>query len=151
MKNNQLLKLISLTTHALFTGGCFLILFVLVPFWQQSSAENFLSWFSVNSSNIAITMLPLEVIPLLLSVITYSITFKNKDNSRKWWFFNLLSNIAILLLFFVYFMPANSSMHSGTIAIENVANELVKWEKYHIVRTFLTILSILFCIVGIKK
>ena len=151
MKDNQYLKLISLATHALFTGGCIVILFVLVPFWQQSPAEDFLSWFSTYSTNIAMTMLPLEVIPLILSTVICYVAFRQKEDNRKWWLYNLLSNIAILLLFFVYFMPANSSMSLGTITIEQVANEIAKWEKYHIARTALTALSIMFCFIGLKS
>ncbi|SHG70821.1 anthrone oxygenase family protein [Chryseobacterium sp. OV279] len=150
MKNNQLLKLISLAVQSLFTGGCLVILFVLVPFWQKSNPEDFLLWFSINSPNIAKIMLPLEVIPLILSVLTFYLVNKQKDETRKWWLLNLAANVIILLLFFIYFMPANSSMSSGTIMKNQVKSELMKWEMIHLMRTVLTGISTIFCIVGLQ-
>ncbi|KMQ64657.1 hypothetical protein ACM46_10440 [Chryseobacterium angstadtii] len=115
MKNNQTIKLFLLALQSLFTGGCLVILFVLVPFWQQSNADDFLAWFSKYSSNIAKIMLPLEVIPLLVSILVFYLSYKQKESTRKWWLLNLLSNIIVLLLFIFYFKPANASLASGTI------------------------------------
>ncbi|RXM53491.1 MULTISPECIES: anthrone oxygenase family protein [unclassified Chryseobacterium] len=151
MKKDSYLPILSLITHSLFVGGCSVILFVLVPFWQKITAEEFLVWFSSNSKSVGLTMLPLEAIPLLISISTYIIAYKQKLNTKNLWFYNLLCNVVILIMFFLYFMPANTAMASKTIPIEHVAQELKRWELLHILRTLLAILSILFCGIAIKK
>ncbi|UKB78108.1 DUF1772 domain-containing protein [Chryseobacterium sp. MEBOG07] len=151
MKKYTSLPLLSLITHSLFVGGCTVILFVLVPFWQKIAAEDFLTWFSFNSKSVGLTMLPLEAVPLIISISTYIIAYKQRLTTRNIWLANLICNVIILIMFFAYFMPANAAMASKNIPIEHVAGELKRWEIIHSLRTFLAILAILFCGLAMRK
>ncbi|GEM_PF-681467 len=151
MTKYQSVKLFTLATQALFTGGCLVILIVLVPFWQESNATDFLRWFSKNAPNIAKIMLPLEIVPLLLAMLNVYLVNKKKQPNRLWWWLNLLCNISILLMFFWYFMPANSSMASRAIADNQVTGQLINWKIFHFIRTALSAIGILFCVLGLTS
>ncbi len=66
----------------LFAGGCITILFILVPFWFTLPPQNLMQWFTDFGPTVGFTMLPMEIAPLLLSVIAYYKTQKVYRESR---------------------------------------------------------------------
>jgi uncharacterized membrane protein len=130
----------------LFAGGCITILFILVPFWFRLPPDNLMQWFTDFGPIVGITMLPMEVAPLLLSLVAYYKTRKSYPESRTMWIVVNLSNILILISFLVYFLPVNLSFVEHSIAPGAVAAELKRWQLIHIARTILSVLSIVLAI-----
>jgi hypothetical protein len=151
MKNNSSLSMVSLSLLSSFAGGCLIVLFVLVPFWQNSTAEIFLTWFAANSSAVGLTMLPMEVLPLITSAVLYFVARKQKKSNQNLWLLTNICNIIILAMFIVYFLPTNTAMASGTFSADKVSAELQQWKTMHIVRTILSALSVVFCGLAIRK
>lgn len=61
----------ALATQAAFSGGCLIILIVLLPFWKNIDSIEFITWFSNNSRNLGTTMILLEVLSLVLFILLY--------------------------------------------------------------------------------
>jgi len=142
----KLPKLYAATTTALtlFAIGCLVILFVYVPMWQNSEPAFFINWFAANGKAIGMVMLPLEMAPLMLSLVTL-VKFR-KLNPQGDTFFLLANtcNFIILVLFLVYFLPANAAFMDKSLPLVEVKEALAEWEVYHVIRTALALLSAFF-------
>lgn len=125
-----------------------MILFILVPVWQSLAPKEVLDWFSNFGARVGITMVPMQVIPLILSMYAWYIS---AGTVRLLWLMTNISNGIILLMLPVYFLPVNFSFVNSTISLDNVPSELVTWEIVHIIRTFLTILSVVFAVIAMLK
>jgi hypothetical protein len=130
----------------LFAGGCITILFILVPFWFTLPAQNLMQWFTDFGPIVGITMLPMEIAPLVLSLIAYFKTRKHDRESKSLWIIINLSNILILLSFFAYFLPVNLSFVQQSLPERDVPAELKRWELIHVARTILSVLSMVLAI-----
>jgi hypothetical protein len=133
---------------ALFAGGSITVLFILVPIWQSLAPEEVLAWFANFGARVGITMVPMQVIPLVLSIYAWYIS---ADTVRLLWLMTNVSNGIILLMLLIYFLPVNFSFVNGTISLEDVSSELVTWEIIHVIRTFLTIISVVFAVMALLK
>ena len=125
---------------SVFAGGCLTILFIIVPFWYTLSPTGLMDWFAAFGPRVGITMLPMEIIPLVLSVGCWFRSKKEGANPKEWMVVSI-SNLLMLLSFFVYFLPVNFSFVSHKLNASEVGPELVRWEIMHIGRTILSILS----------
>jgi len=144
-----LLFTLTLAMLALFTGGCVTILFIVVPFWYTLSPTEFMDWFTAFGPRIGITMLPMEVIPLVLSMICFFHAQKN-GFPTKGWIVVCAANILMMLSFFIYFLPVNLSFLNHTINVNEVGEELARWEAIHTGRTILAVVSTGFAVKILK-
>jgi len=129
-----------------FAGGCITILFVLLPFWASLPPQELMHWFRDFGQVTGITMLPMEIIPLVLCLVIF-FRGRNEENRTAWIMVNVF-NILILLSFFVYFLPVNLSFVRHTIPESAVPSELERWKLVHSGRTILSVLSMVFAIAG---
>lgn len=151
MKNISSLSIINLILLSAFSGGCLMVLFVLLPFWQSSTPEVFLNWFAAHNKAIGMTMLPMEVLPLIASVVLFFVALRQKKSNIPLWLLTNICNLIILVMFIVYFFSANRMMASGRFPADKVSEELQKWKTIHIARTITSVLAIVFCGLAIKK
>ena len=128
---------------ALFALGCLVILFVFVPKWQQQPPVEFLQWFAQNGKTIGVIMLPLEMIPLVLSVAALIKSRAVRRTMGPWLLVNLC-NVAILALFVFYFLPVNRAFMAGSMPLLEVPAALREWQHFHSIRTVLAGLAVLF-------
>jgi len=133
---------------ALFAGGSITVLFILVPIWQSLAPEEVLAWFANFGARVGITMVPMQVIPLILSLYAYYISI---GITRLRWLVTNISNGIILVMLPIYFLPVNFSFVNGTMSLDEVSSELVTWEIIHIIRTFLTIISVIFAVMALLR
>lgn len=134
----KLIELISLIGVSLFTGGCIVIAFILVPFWQSMNPIDFLEHFHVWSFKVGVTMLSMELIAQIALFISF---LHNKQvKVRKFW---LLSTI--------YFAGVNYDLVHAKIHHSEVHNTLKTWEVMHFVRIVFSMLAILFCSIALRK
>lgn len=145
---NTLFYITTIALSGLFAGGCITILFVLVPFWQSLPARELMVWFSNNGPRVGITMLPMQILPLLFTVYAYILARKSKEKDKVIWFWANVSNAIILIMFLAYYLSVNLQFIDQTMSTDDVPFELVRWEMIHIARTILTILSTVLAIVA---
>ncbi|MDN3710410.1 hypothetical protein QW060_26690 [Myroides ceti] len=56
---------------------------------------------SHNGPHVGITMLPMQILPLLFTAYAYILARKNKEKSKEIWLYANISNGIILLMFLV--------------------------------------------------
>jgi hypothetical protein len=129
---------------SLFAAGCLVILFVFIPMWQQSAPAEFLQWFADHGKTVGMVMLPLEMAPLMLTLVSY-IRSRGAHGTKPTWL--LLANICngiILVMFFAYFLPVNAAFMNGSMPLGEVEGALKYWQFFHIIRTILSLLAVFF-------
>ena len=141
----------TIASLSLFAGGSITILFIFIPFWYSLQPTELMQWFTDFGPIVGITMLPMQIIPLLLSAYSYILSKKRKEEYKKLWLFVNLSNVFILIMFFAYFLPVNFLFVNQTMHPGDVTNELIRWEIMHVARTILSVLSFVIAIAAIKK
>ena len=135
----------------LFAGGAITVLFVLVPFWKSLEPTGVMDWFQNFGWQIGITMAPMEFIPFLFSIIAYFMARKANDTGKNLWLCVIISNVIILAMLPLYFIPVNLSFIRKTILPENVHAEMVRWEMVHIARTVFSVLSFVIGILAVSR
>jgi hypothetical protein len=136
---------------SILAGGAILILFILVPFWQTLSPDAFMEWVKNFGNRLGFTMLPMEMIPFLLSIAAYFVAKKANDGGKNLWLGVMVCNVIVLAMLLIYFIPVNLSFINKTIAPENVPGELVKWKMIHTARTIFIVLSMVLGILATGK
>lgn len=126
----------------LFAGGCITVMFILLPFWHSLSSSELMQWFHNYGPTIAATMLPMQIIPFLLSIYIYFSLRKNTGISKTLWLWVSISNTIILIMLLAYFLPINIELVNQSMNPANVPSELNRWETIHAARTALTIFSV---------
>jgi hypothetical protein len=145
------LQLWTVALLGLFSGGAVVILLILVPSWQEMQPDAFMEWVGNFGSRLGFTMVPMEMIPFVLSIVCFFIARKNNQAGKKFWLAIIISNVVILAMLIVYFIPVNLSFIHKTFPAEKVADELVKWKMIHAARTALTVINFVLGIFAVKK
>ena len=127
---------------ALFAGSSITIWFIVLPFWHSLPPTELMQWFHDFGPRVGITMLPMEIIPLLLTVAAYRYARKSGADGSRLWLWTTFSNITILIML-AYFLPVNFQFVNQTMDPRDVPAELLRWELLHIVRTILSVISTL--------
>src|SRR5690606_41747976 len=72
-------------------------LFRSIPFWHSLNPNELMLWFNHYGARVGITMLPMQIIPFILSIYAYvSVRKRNEDGKGLWLWVNV-SNIIILI------------------------------------------------------
>lgn len=148
MKKTSTIQVITVALLGLFAGGCITVLCILLPFWHSLSPNELMQWFHNYGPIVAITMLPMQIIPFLLSLYIYFSLRKTKNKGKESWLWVNISNIIILLMLLAYFLPVNIEFVNQTMNPAFVPAELARWEMIHVARTALTVASVVFAVIG---
>src|SRR5262245_14485425 len=111
-----------LSCGALLTGAK-----VLVPSWQSMPPAEFLAWFSVNAERMQFFFGPLQVATLLLVNASTILFWREHRRGTVTFGIAAVCAIAVLMTFPLYFRAANAGFVGGTIPVDQVAAELVRW------------------------
>lgn len=128
---------------SLFSAACIVILVVFVPMWQNTYPGEFLQWFSDHGKTVGMIMLPLEIAPLVLTLICYLKLRRIKGTGSMALLLANLCNFAILYMFIVYFLPLNASFMDNSIPVKDVSDALKYWESLHTIRTILSLVAVM--------
>jgi hypothetical protein len=136
VESRDLTPSLGLAAGALLAEGA-----VLVPLWRAMSAREFLEWYPRNAQLLLRFFGPLEVVPtVIVAVVMAGSNYSGDDGALLWTAAAGLA-VAVLLSFPIYFKAANESFTSGSIAEDQVEDELRRWAAWHWGRTFLATLS----------
>lgn len=148
---NTLVYISTIALLGLFAGGSITILFIIVPFWHSLPAEELMLWFHNYGARTGITMLPMQIIPFILSIYAYFSVRKRDEDGKGLWLWVNVTNIIILIMLLAYFLPINFQFVNQTMNPNEVPSELIRWEIIHIARTILTVLSTVLAIIAYFK
>lgn len=134
-------SILAVALLSLFAGGAINILFILIPFWKTLEPASVMKWFNDFGGTIGITMMPVEITSLLISIYAFILARKTNSSSEKSWLLINISNIFVLAIFFIYFLPVNLRFLHNTMPPQNVSAELLRWQYMHIIRTVFILFS----------
>lgn len=108
-------------------------------------------WFKHVGKLIGMVMVPLEIIPLILSAVLFlKLRKENSKASHMWLWVNCL-NVAVLLSFFIYFLPVNVQFIDGIMPASEIPAELDRWQMVHALRTLAIVLSVVISIRAFRR
>ena len=135
------LQLLSVAVWGLFAGaqlaeGC-----LLVPYWQSLKPAEFHAWYVANDQRLVAFFGPLTAAIVLVSVALAGAATLSAHPVRGIAVLCAGIGLAILAGFFAYFKDANARFAAGTIPVAELPAELVRWARWHWVRTFLALVA----------
>lgn len=145
---NVFIQPLTIALLGLFAGGCIAVLCILIPFWHSLSPSELMLWFHNYGPTVAVTMLPMQIIPLLLSIYIYFLLRKTSGSAKNMWLWVNTSNVVVLIMLLVYFVPVNIELVNQTMNPAIVPSELARWEAIHVARTALTVFSTALAVVA---
>jgi len=127
----KILLLLSTCILGVFIGTQFAEAMLIVPYWKELSADDFFAFYKTYGKNLHQFYAPLTIAATILPIATcVSSLFRKTKTDLLMWLMTLLS-ILFFSTFFLYFKKANLSFTERTISNEALAQELIKWGKWH--------------------
>lgn len=135
------LPLVAIVFASLFTGACFVVATILVPFWKTMEPVAFLDYFAIWSPSIGQTMILLEGLSQLFLIVA-CLSARQDERSFKWWLFSAVTFSLTFLMFVIYFSKVNMGIETKTIDLAIVPEELVRWQMMHWIRTLVALSAV---------
>src|SRR5262245_61977392 len=121
---------LGVTSGALVTEGA-----VLVPFWRSLAPAAFLAWYRQHAALLFRFFGSLEIVALLATLGALVVRWHVTGAFDARLSVAAALCIAVLLVFPIYFQRVNARFESGDIAADDLGPELVRWARWHWLRT----------------
>ena len=139
----ELIQLASSFFLGLLVGSLLTEAIILLPYWRTMDPEEFLNLHGSLGPRLYGYFAPLTILATVLPVLAgiTSVVFGST-------FFNLsivpaIITLVMLFIYITYFKGANESFKTGSVGVDGVTKELVRWSKWHWVRVFLGLVAFL--------
>ena len=131
----EVLRYLSLASLGIFVGAMLTEGLVLVPYWRSLPPPDFFAWYAANDRRLLGFFGPLTSIAVLLAVVAALASVWEGHPGR--WPAVVAAGLSIMVVstFFLYFQQANVSFATATIRAEHLSTELVRWARWHWLRT----------------
>jgi hypothetical protein len=127
----KILLLLSTCILGVFIGTQIAEAMLIVPYWKELSADDFFAFYKTYGKNLHQFYAPLTIAATILPIATcVSSLFEKTKTDLLMWIMTLFS-VIFFSTFFLYFKKANLSFTERTISNEALAQELIKWGKWH--------------------
>lgn len=147
----QTLHYFLVTIFAIFIGSQITEGFLLVPYWQSLSTDEFYKYYNEFGPVIGRFYTVLTIIAALIPII---ITFYCKSIKSKAFKFGLISSVFAILFvasFYLYFKGTNALFYQAAFNADELKNELITWSYWHWSRIIIELLSLFFLILTFIK
>ena len=131
----EALRFLSLASLGIFVGAMLTEGLVLVPYWRSLSPPDFFAWYAANDRRLVGFFGPLTAIAALLAVVAAVASVWEGHPGRWPAVLAAVLSITVVSTFFLYFQRANVSFATATIGAEHLSTELVRWARWHWLRT----------------
>ena len=136
---------LGLSAGALLAEGA-----VLVPFWRSQQPESFLAWYREHAALLLRFFGPLEVVATVIAILAALLAWISGRGGAYLVIVSALLAVAVLASFPLYFQRANASFAAGTIAVDQVAQELRHWALWHWARTAIATASFILAVLALR-
>ena len=136
---------LGLSAGALLAEGA-----VLVPFWRSQQPESFLAWYREHAALLLRFFGPLEVVATVIAILAAQLAWISGRGGAYLVIVSALLAVAVLASFPLYFQRANASFAAGTIAVDQVAQELRHWALWHWARTAIATASFILAVLALR-
>ncbi len=135
----DILQLISSFALGLLVGSLLTEAMILVPYWRTIEPKEFLSLHSTLGPRLYMYFAPLTILATIIPVVATVMPFILGITSHWLSVVPAIITLVMLAIYFAYFKGANDSFKSGSVGVDGLSEELIKWEKWHWVRVILGI------------
>ncbi len=125
----------------LLSGALLLIALGLLPYWQSLDSTMFKTVFSNNTPHIAGMMMPLGFSATGFTLLAAGFAVWKKQPGHLWMIAAAVFALCMFVTFPTYFRGANEALAAGTMSSRELAEELLRWQSIHWIRTASAILA----------
>lgn len=137
----MILTVLAVTALGLTAGGVLAEAVVLVPYWQSLHPAGFLAWYRQYGGLLLRFYGPLEAVAALLVVAATVASWLGGGHATGRLVLASAATFVVLAMFPLYFQRVNASFADGSINVDDVAEELRRWARWHWVRVGLVTLA----------
>src|SRR5262245_41395839 len=101
------LTMLACLVLGLLAGGMLVIADAFVGFWKTRSPGNFQAWFASHSHLIARLMIPLGVVGVAVTVAAVIACWRGPATCRRWLLVAAFSVVGVMVMYPMFFAPAN--------------------------------------------
>lgn len=109
--------------------------FILVRYWRGLEAGAFLEWYAANHALLVSFYRPLQIAGAAVALLVCLAPLALRERPSSGAIGAAVLSVAVLALFFIFFRDANAEFMSGTLALDEVAGRLERWERWQWLRT----------------
>jgi len=145
-----ILEILSTLALGLLVGSLLTEAMILVPYWRKMEAKDFLSLHGTMGPSLYRYFAPLTIAGTMLPMITGFISFVAHKFTINLSVVVALLTSLMFVIYFIYFKSANKSFETGTVGVEQVAEELKRWASWHWLRVVIGLFAFTLSIIVSK-
>lgn len=149
-KISTLIQVVSIACLGAFAGAMIMLYTAILSVWKKVTPQDFLDSYSDYSSGIMDTTGPLVMCSLILPLVCFFLTLRNKQ-SRIYWAFSFLLSAVIMAITLSYFVEVNTSFAEASLGLSLVKTTLDTWGTNHLIRIALAFVSAISAGFGLVK
>lgn len=125
----------------LLAGSLFTEVAIFIPFWKRMDAREFLSRHHTLEPLLFNYFAPLTVTAVIFPLLVAVSSAFHHGGIKIVMTLPSVLTLAILAIYFGYFSKANASFKSGSVGDAGLASELVRWERWNLLRAILCLIA----------
>ena len=147
----RVLEALTVATLGVYAGAMLTEGFVLVPYWRSLPPQQFFDWYAAYDDRLFAFFGTLTVLMAALAISTTVVSILERAPGR--WFSVIAAGLAVaaVLMFPLYFQHANASFSAATLPPSELPAELLRWQRWHVVRVVLSVLALLAAVLSVRR
>lgn len=145
------LQLLSVACLGIFAGAMLTEGFLNVPYWQSLPPSEFFAWYAANDARLLGYFRPLTTATAVVALVTAVVSVWTKHPGRRGTVVAAALILAAVAMFFVYFEAANASFSAASLPAPELAAELSRWGRWHVVRTVLSLAALAAALLSLRR
>lgn len=147
----RVLEALTVAALGIYAGAMLTEGFVLVPYWRSLPGEQFFAWYAEYDDRLFAFFGTLTVLMVALAVATAVVSILERAPGR--WFSVVAASLAVaaVLMLPLYFLHANASFAAATLQSSELPAELLRWQRWHVVRVVLSLFALLAAVLSVRR
>ncbi len=143
----ETLQILTSLFLGILVGSLLLEAMVFVPIWKKMDPKLFLDQHTDMSPIIYAYFNPITILGTLTPIVTGIYIFLLEDNFAWLQLVPGIVGLTLLLIYYIYFKAANQSFFDGSVGIDGLSKELMRWGNWHWLRTILGIFGFIISLI----
>jgi hypothetical protein len=147
----RVLEGLTVAALGIYAGAMLTEGFVLVPYWRALPPEQFFKWYAEYDDRLFAFFGTLTMLMVALALATAVVSILERAPGR--WFSVVAAVLAVaaVAMFPLYFEHANASFAAATLSPSELPAELLRWQRWHVVRVVLSVLALLAAVLSVRR
>ncbi|MEO9890902.1 hypothetical protein [Aurantibacter sp.] len=147
---NRILFFLAIIIFSIFLGSQITEGFLLVPYWQSLSTQEFYKYYSKFGPLIGKFYTILTIIAVLIPISISVFCFLNKRTALKYSIVSSFFALLIIAIFYTYFKGTNQQFYEASFDAYQLKSTLKNWNFMHWLRVLFETISLVFLIITMK-